>query len=144
MEAPTLMIVRCSLACLLLALAVVAGCRDSNYDLVRVSGIVTLDGAPLEGAAVKFQPRGGGIMSYATTDAEGRYELRTMDDQPGAMVATHVVSIYKSSGNVDLTTEEAQPAVRQLIPERYNHRSELEYEVKSGDRKSADFALTSK
>src|SRR5690606_25064886 len=101
----------------------------------------TLDGKPLDGASVKFQPQGSGAMSYGTTDAEGRYSLKTIKNDRGAMVATHTVSIFKTSGSVDLSSDEAQPGVKQLIPERYNYKSELVYEVKPGDRKSADFEL---
>lgn len=132
--------------CLLFAAAFVlsAGCGNSKYDLVTVTGTITMDGKPLEGASVKFQPKGGGAMSFGKTDAQGRYQLETIHGDPGAMVATHKVSVFKSSGSVDTSTEEVQPQVKQLIPERYNYKSELTYEVKPGNNDAVDFTLTSK
>ena len=129
---------------LIVVACVATGCSQSKYDLVSVSGTVTMDGQPLEGASVKFQPQGGGIMSYGKTDAQGRYALQTMADDPGAMVATHAVSIYKSSGTVDLSTEEAQPAVKQLVPEKYNYKTTLSFQVSPGGTTRADWSLESK
>ena len=77
--------------------AVAAGCGGEK--LAPVSGVVTLDGAPLADASVTFQPvaQGGidaGSGSYAKTDAEGRYTLRTVTgDRRGAVVGKHVVRI---------------------------------------------------
>lgn len=137
---------RNSLAPITLALAALAfaGCGGSRYDFVDVTGVVTLDGKPLEGATVKFQPQGGGAMSYGVTDGSGRYELETMKGERGTIVATHTVSVSKTSGTADASSDEAQPTPKQLIPPRYNTKSELAYEVKAGSNQPADFALTSK
>ncbi len=45
-------------------MAVVCGCSDSEYPLANVSGIVTLDGQPLEGAKLVFTPKGDSKTPY--------------------------------------------------------------------------------
>ena len=77
-------------ACLVLVLAAL-GC-GSDYRLAPVSGRVTLNGKPLAGAHVHFQPIGSraqpspGPGSHGVTDAEGRFTLQVDARQPGAVV----------------------------------------------------------
>ncbi|MHC4179616.1 MAG: transthyretin-like family protein, partial [Planctomycetota bacterium] len=81
--------------------ATAGGCSGDSSEVAKVSGRVTLDGRPVEGAKVIFQPRNPtrtpgdvGSSSYATTDAEGRYTVRQIDpDRDGAVVGTHSVTI---------------------------------------------------
>ena len=62
------------LAPILLGL-LLAGC-GSEDELATVKGKVTLNGEPLEGATVQFQPTAeGGAPSSGQTDGKGRYEL---------------------------------------------------------------------
>ena len=79
-------IVVCSL--FLLPLAGCGGGSNADLpDLVPVSGTVTLDGAPAAGINVTFIPIGStaGGASYGTTDASGKYELKSNDGRPGAV-----------------------------------------------------------
>ena len=64
------------------------GC-GSGADTARVTGVVTLDGVPVEGAGVVFMPDAGGRPANATTDASGRF---TVD----APVGPNVVSVTKT------------------------------------------------
>src|SRR5262245_17896545 len=115
-----------------LALAVAAGCGGRST--ASVSGVVTLDGKPLEGAAVSFTPAsrdGGGVGgSYGKTDANGRYTLRTVvTNATGAAVGKHRVSIslYKEDPkNPDGAGR------KELVPAKYNAKSELTFEIPSG------------
>jgi len=77
-----------------LYLAVVAGCgKPSDYpDLFPVSGSVTMDGQPLDGARVSFVPNGA-RPSSGTTDSSGRYELQYTGEYAGAVAGKHRVSI---------------------------------------------------
>jgi len=83
----------------------VAGCGDSSsFETAPVSGTVTLQQEPLPNATVQFQPIAGkdgqaGPGSYGTTDERGEYILRTIDGQPGAVVARHRVMISLPSGS---------------------------------------------
>jgi len=69
-----------------LLLAVSAGCGGPK--VVPVSGRVTLDGNPLAGARISFEPVKGTVdeLSIATTDADGRYQLKNFSsDRMGAV-----------------------------------------------------------
>src|SRR5688572_26123076 len=94
-----LMRLRGYLAAWLLA---VLGCSGGNQ-IAPVSGGVTLDGKPLADVRIALQPGATGdtagraelgMGSYATTDSEGRFTLRTADtDAAGAVVGSHRVVI---------------------------------------------------
>jgi len=125
-----------------IALFAVAGCGRA----VSVSGVVTLDGKPIEGAAVSFTPAsgdGGGLGgSYGKTDAQGKFSLRTViGDKPGAAAGKHKVTISLSQGADPNNPEAAQ---KELIPAKYNTKSELTFDVPSGGTNKANFDLQSK
>ena len=78
-------------ACLCL-LAFVVGCSEPA-STATVSGVVTLDGKPLEFIHVEFWPENG-QRSFGKTDSEGRFELLTDDrSTKGAVPGTHKVSL---------------------------------------------------
>lgn len=87
--------------CLLL----LGGCQTKKSigtDIVRVSGMVTLDGEPLADANLVFIPfQASGErdslapVSMATTDALGNYSLRITEQTEGAVVGWHNVLISK-------------------------------------------------
>lgn len=109
-----------------------AGCRSSDLpDLAEVSGTVTLDGKPLAGATVIFQPVEGGRSSQGRTDASGRYELVYLRDIEGAIVGQHEVSIT--------TFSEESPEER--VPAKYNRQTELLVEVAPGAENELNFEL---
>ena len=121
------------LSCLLMA-----GC-GSESDLAKVKGKVTLNGQPLEGATVEFQPTAdGGAPSAGETDAEGRYELSYTFTTPGAMPGEHIVSIRTAEACVDFPCNEIERKER--VPARYNARTELKRTVEPG-RNTIDFEL---
>ncbi len=75
------------------------GCGDSDRPgLAPASGIVRLDGEPVEGASVTFVPVTGGRPGSGTTDSAGRYSIKTYEDAPGGIVGEHKVSVTKMSG----------------------------------------------
>lgn len=129
-----------------------SGCGGGGgIELVPVSGTVTLDGAPLKDAHVSFQPapeytNQPVVESVGTTDAEGKYELRTVsfgDDSGlrGAMVGKHAVRIT-------IPAEEEAPNdaggdVKTRIPLRYRDGS-LTFEVKPEGHTDADFKITTR
>lgn len=136
--AASLLVAACALACW--------GCGKS--DLGSVSGTVTLDGAPLEGAEINFMPVGGGGVSFAETDSEGRYTLTYADGSKGAVIGQHTVSINKEkpeipAGTGDKVDRPEDYGPSGLLPPKYNDKTELRAEVKAGDNK-IDFPLTSK
>jgi hypothetical protein len=135
----------CGLIFLLLALA---GCGGPSFDVVPVSGVVTLDGKPLAGARIGFEPRRSGDEriagpgSYAKTDSAGRYRLESLDGEPGAVVATHDVTISTSPPQADPASEEDQEIADRMVPERYFEPGALTCTVTPPGRDDADFHLT--
>ena len=132
---------------LLLVLAA-GGCGGEEFPLARVSGTVTLDGAPVADARVVFEPvRQGdsleaGPGSYGNTDQQGRFRLKTLHGERGAVVGPHVVRIttlqVKDSGpaGIEVIAEER-------IPARYVDGSTLRFIVPADGTQQADFELTS-
>lgn len=131
---------------ILLPLVAALGC-GGKY--APVSGVVTLNGAPLADAYITFQPIGGanqepGPGSYGKTDAQGRFTLRVVgDDRGGALPGAHTVSISAYTGQIPEPTEERIRKVDNLVPERYNGETTLRFEVPPSGTGAANFDLTS-
>lgn len=149
--------------CLAFVSLIGCGGTPAGYpDTAPVTGTITLDGAPLEGATISFAPAEG-RSSSGKADAQGKYELRYTGAIKGAMLGTHRVEIRKSvpdtnykpsKAELDLLkmtaeveqTEVAEfvPPMIESLPERYRGKdSELSAEVKDADN-VFDFDLTSK
>src|SRR5690606_678215 len=76
---------RWACSCLAVGLTLMAcGCDADGPPLVRVQGVVTLDGQPLAGKAVRFIPDRDtpGAGAGANTNADGAYDLIAV--RPGA------------------------------------------------------------
>ena len=119
----------------------IAGCGP-DYELGRVSGVVTLDGSPLPQATVTFS-RGEGRMAVGVTDEEGRYLLQYTHRQEGAEPGTHTVRITSqidaASGEGGLAAIAGRP---ELLPARYHNKTDLTATVMPGSN-TIDFNLTS-
>lgn len=93
-------LMRTILACA--GLVVVAGCRSDSFVLAPVSGRVTVDGQPVAGLRVAFEPMGSaerrapGPEAVGVTDEDGRFTLETMAESPrtGAVVGKCRVRIW--------------------------------------------------
>ncbi len=158
---------------LALLLLFVCGCGGSSeFDVVPVSGVITLDGNPLEGAEVVFAPQAVkgqasvGPASVGTTDESGKYVLTTTKGDDGAVIASHTVSVKLNkiddsaisakadqafADNPDITAKELrdikikarQTMITQTpLPESYNRRSILKVDI-SAATDSANFDLKS-
>jgi len=74
-----------------------AGCGESGPKLVPVTGTVTLNDKPLEGATITFLPDAAnktGRPGVDITGPSGNYKLHT-DNRSGAMVGSYRVLIEK-------------------------------------------------
>ena len=151
----------------------ICGCGGgSEFELVPVSGIITMDGKPLEGAEVVFAPQAVedqasvGPASVGTTDASGKYVLVTTKGEEGAMVTDHVVAVSLNKisdsaisakadqafkDNPDITADElrdVKDAARRAmitqtpIPAIYNQKSILKMKVEEATE-NANFDLKS-
>jgi len=77
----------------LLAALVATGCESK----VGLKGVVTMDGAPLEGATVTFVPESGSSSdtAAATTDAKGEFILYSLDKKSGVKAGSYKVTVIK-------------------------------------------------
>lgn len=96
-----------------LTVLTLVGCGEKKtLDTVPVSGTVTLDGAPVEGANVVFAPTsGGGSAASGVTDASGHYKLTTLDPGDGAMPGSYSVMISKTTTGDDATSAAVKPGM---------------------------------
>ena len=131
------------LAACLFAFIVGCGGSGNTPPLGQVSGTVTLNGEPLEGATVEFLPDNG-RPSIGMTDADGKYSLLFRANTSGALIGTHTVRITsqrgRSGGEGGEPLVEARPEV---VPREYNDGSSLSVEVTEGSN-THDFELEGK
>ena len=125
----------------ILAVALAAvGCGGGT---ANVSGVVTLDGKPVEGATVTFTPDskdGGGVgASYGKTDAQGRFSLRTDVRRQVRRGRRQAQGHDQSSPVSDPSNPEG--IAKELIPAHYNTKSDLTFDVTSGGTDKANFEL---
>ncbi len=108
---------------LLLPLAVGIGCGPPPYH--PVSGTITLDNRPLEGAFISFMPEGDrGVPSFGNTDAAGRYTLTHGAELQGAPAGEYRVRISTYKGGND-EVDPPIPAKPERIPSKYNLQTDL-------------------
>jgi hypothetical protein len=130
------------------------GCGGSA---VPVSGRVTLDGEPMADLVVNFQPAVKGTDksalapgSFASTDSEGRYRLRTLDGD-GAIPGEHVVTlVYRDPKQLSAEAGQSRRDVNPKAPPQMSfklpskaHDGSLRFNVPAGGTKDADFAFES-
>jgi hypothetical protein len=112
--------------------ATISGCGLQTGSFAPVSGVVTMDGQPLPGAHVSFQPQGKtenpGPGSVGIADSAGRFELKTPRNDIGAVPGPHTVRISAPEGHPPL-------------PEAQSVRN---FDVPEDGIDSVDFAMTSK
>jgi hypothetical protein len=125
----------------LLVLACVAGCSGSSAQGI-VNGTVTLDRQPLKEGDVRFVPVDGKSQTASARVIDGKFtavvpvgEMRVEFSAAGKVTGRHKMYDTDDSSVVD--------DVGQLIPERFNTKSELKITVKKGSQ-DEKFALTSK
>jgi hypothetical protein len=115
------------------AALVVLGCGDTGGlpPRVRISGMVTYNGKPLERGTISFTPVDAKGRGAGGSIAEGRYSLTTQDQDDGALPGKYRVSILaREAGDVskvDLkikktregrTTEDEKKAMAAVFPQK--------------------------
>jgi hypothetical protein len=134
-----------------LIMALSTGCSDRPYHLAPVSGLVTLDGQVVPYTQVVFQPKGSpdrpapGPGSTAYCDEAGRFELKTVRGEPGAVVGVHSVQIY-AHGPPQPTTGDTNvgPPGKEAFPAQFNVETQLAFEVPAEGTTTANFKLSSR
>lgn len=143
-----------SLVALALSAILLTGCGEV-LDTEPVTGKVTLDGDPVEGATVNFRPVDPEVGCSATgiTDAEGIYKLTATDPtaktDAGTLPGEYQITVFKNQAAEVVSTEEAEesggeattlapgqdPEITYHVPKKYNmeRTSGLKETVKEGE-----------
>jgi len=159
----------------LVTLAGLVGCPRGKPGLktVAVTGTVTLDGQPVDGASVAFSPKApDGKAAVGLTDSSGKFTLKTDGTTEGALPGSYTVTVSKTSGgsadsaamqppsgqmSAEETAAMAKKAeemmrgggaveAKDLLPAKYKSpaTSGLTAEVKKGGENNFTFELLSK
>ncbi len=131
--------------CLLL----ICGCSGSGYEVVPVSGRVTLDGKPVAEARIFFQPTAAGTKrvnigpgSSGQTDTEGCFVLKTATTgHNGAVPGKHVVRITTVPLQQGILVEGSRGPVETVLPKQCGDGT-LRFEVPPEGTECANFDIT--
>jgi hypothetical protein len=137
------------------------GCAETgggdHPDTAPVTGTVTYNGSPVEGATLTFSPASGGYAALGLTDASGNFTLKTPWGSEGAVPGSYKVAISKTAvegaaageaEEVEMVIEEPEKAtpakIAEGLPEKYKSAatSELTAEVKAEGPNTFAFELT--
>lgn len=140
----------CAVALILFAHLVGCGGNDSGLNLVPVSGTITLDGAPLTGADVEFISQNvkvnedglGGSSGFTNTDGSGHFEMYTAS-YAGIQPGEYRVRINKVSKPEIVNPEARVPEGKELVPPRYNTKTDLVVEISKDGNTDLNFELKS-
>lgn len=119
-----------------LAVVLLAGCNSSDFPpTVPVSGTVTMGGKPMERLSVSFLLEGAAARTgFGVTNDQGEFQISTFDQDDGALLGTHGVTISdlpeksaEAEENTDPTALYGQPGgmfgkqikKKSRIPEKY-------------------------
>jgi hypothetical protein len=122
-------------------LLLACGCGDP-LNRQAVSGTVTFKGQPLEHGKIEFSPLDGQTTLMGAEIANGHYSIPA---KQGLTPGNYKVMINAPQGaNFNPTGapgSDLGPPPTELMPERYNAKSELRAEVKKGEPNVFDFPL---
>lgn len=127
------------------SLPLLSGCGPSKPEIVPVTGVVTLDGRPVEKAGVALVPPGelsGLLPACGLTDAEGNVSLTTEKVGSGVVPGDYQITVTKKETTGMLADKKGLEGgiapggfkVRWLIPQKYASptTSGMTVQVKSG------------
>ena len=121
------------LAGLTLGVAVLASGCSTGPSFGEVHGMVTLDGEPLAEGVVRFVPVDGMTPSAGAVIEGGQFNERVAVGRYRVEISSwKLPKGIKSSKEMKRGTVDEGPALEELIPERYNKKSELTADIKRG------------
>lgn len=135
-------------ASVLALLAIVfGGCTQDPLGRHAVSGVVKVDGVPLNGGNISFQPSEGQATSAGAVVMDGRYSIPR---ESGLVAGKYRVSINApvpgTGGKADETTlpGDPPPPPKELIPADWNTASTQFVEVKKSGSHHFPFEISTK
>jgi len=131
---------------LMLLVVLVVGC-ESQPPVGTVAGSMTLNGNPVTGCSVLFEPENGGATVFSPLDENGRYAVR-MYNAGGLSPGKYRVAVAFGSGAVDWAVVGIEPKTMKTaqplsIPAKYQNfqTSGLIIDVKPGINPDFNFDL---
>jgi hypothetical protein len=121
------------------SLFALAGCGGAP----SVSGTVTFEGAPVDGGTITFTPeQGGTVTARGAQITEGKYVIKSENGLAPGKYKVEIVWNKKTGKTVPNPNDTGTTVdeTKQVIPNKYNSRTELTAEIKSGSN-SLDFDL---
>jgi hypothetical protein len=113
--------------CIAIAILLATGCRHTST-VGEVKGTVTLDGQPLENGTIRLAPAEGRTSSSGGIIKNGQF---TAEAAVGKYRVEISATKLAGGGPVDRHSSAVETVI-QLIPEKYNTKSELTLDVKAG------------
>ena len=141
---------RVSIGLAIVVVAVISGCGVRAADRCEVRGAVTLNGTPIDGGNIQFEPLGKSKTTFSgALIQQGRYEIPA---RKGLAPGSYRVRIYWPEKldprmlkapvpGQQLSPEEA-PRAKEQVPAKFNRDSELTVEVEQDGANAFDFALS--
>lgn len=125
----------------LLALTIGCGGSGGSKPTVKINGKITLDGKPVGGGVVTFEPTDGKGNAVSAKILDGNYEARVQRGVKLVRISYQKVvrtePVYPGSANSPL-----MDVTEEVIPAKYNSASRLEKDLTEPSG-STDFALVS-
>lgn len=132
-------LVRVGGCAVLAALMVAIGCSDPSNG--EVTGMVRVEGTPVEKGAITFVPADGQGQTAGGEIKAGRYSVRV---PVGKMKVSISMPVEDKKKKLYPTADSPEMWMyREGLPARYNENTELEFEVKSGSNQK-DWDLQAK
>ena len=140
------------LAVAALTIAFILGCGSPGANLpktVPATGVVTLDGKPVDGAQVVIVPVGDGKNGAdAVTNASGHFSLRAYPEKDGAIPGEYKVQVSKTVATKLPGQVDGGDAVRFdfAVPKQYTtvDKSGLKVTIPETGKRDIKLELTSK
>jgi hypothetical protein len=147
---------RAVLAVLAVLAIAAGGCGKPASGGKPVTGQVTFNGTPIQGASITFVPSTGGAPGFAMTDAEGKYTARSSQGE-GLPPGSYQVTVMKTDAPPPQSTVSDQDAgyvppdpdapptvIKDLLPAKYKdvQTSGLTAEVKADGKNEFNFPLS--
>ncbi len=125
-----------------------SGCAGSDDGPPRmaIAGKVTLDGSPLPGGTIEFQPATGGPPQIGPGGSEIRDGSYRIDASEGLVAGRYKVLIFSGGPSTTRDTAPSEPGAqarppRELIPARYNTATTLTAEVSKDKSNQFNFEI---
>ena len=124
----------------LLGLGLVVGCGAGGGDVGELSGSVSYDGKPVSEGSITFIATDGKSPTAGGSIKDGKYTASKVP-AGSSKVSISAVKVVGKKKAYDTPDSPEVPITEPLLPEKYNVKTELKYDVKAGTQ-TKDFDLT--